>query len=209
MTQLRCDQGFELLARRALGEVPEYFRLDSFRVFDARRWNAQGELVTLSEATVKLEVGGARTMAVSEGNGPGLNSGAVMESLIGDALEAAPMAHLARARGISMRDITLGEVLDVFGKRLVIIVTELDTGRERRLTPDVDPSTLLTAGGFVRIGPAPGKGMGAFAARYMSPYYEIGIYTGEVLRGDDELHARVSPEYFDELVEALEAEDDD
>jgi 2-isopropylmalate synthase len=65
-----AEASFELLARRALGEVPEYFRLDSFRVFDERRWNTQGELVTLSEATVKLEVGGDRTMAVAEGNGP-------------------------------------------------------------------------------------------------------------------------------------------
>ncbi|MDX1594189.1 MAG: citramalate synthase [Gammaproteobacteria bacterium] len=65
-----AEASFELLARRALGEVPEYFRLDSFRVFDERRWNAQNELVTLSEATVKLEVGDERTMAVAEGNGP-------------------------------------------------------------------------------------------------------------------------------------------
>jgi 2-isopropylmalate synthase len=65
-----AEASFELLARRALGEVPEYFRLDSFRVFDERRWNASGELVTLSEATVKVEVGEERTMAVAEGNGP-------------------------------------------------------------------------------------------------------------------------------------------
>ena len=65
-----AEASFELLARRALGEVPEYFRLDSFRVFDERRWNTQGELITLSEATVKVEVGDERTMAVAEGNGP-------------------------------------------------------------------------------------------------------------------------------------------
>jgi 2-isopropylmalate synthase len=65
-----AEASFELLARRALGEVPAYFGLDSFRVFDERRWNAQGELITLSEATVKVEVGGQRTMAVAEGNGP-------------------------------------------------------------------------------------------------------------------------------------------
>ncbi len=65
-----AEASFELLARRVLGEVPEYFRLNSFRVFDERRWNATGELVTLSEATVKLEVGDERTMAVAEGNGP-------------------------------------------------------------------------------------------------------------------------------------------
>ncbi len=50
--------------------VPEYFRLQSFRVLDERRWNAKGELVTLSEATIKVEVGGKQAMTVAEGNGP-------------------------------------------------------------------------------------------------------------------------------------------
>ena len=65
-----AEASFELLARRTLGEVPEYFRLDSFRVFDERRWNARGELITLSEATVKLDMANKRHMAVAEGNGP-------------------------------------------------------------------------------------------------------------------------------------------
>jgi 2-isopropylmalate synthase len=50
--------------------VPEYFQLASFRVFDERRWNARGELITLSEAVVKVDVGNRRHMAVAEGNGP-------------------------------------------------------------------------------------------------------------------------------------------
>jgi 2-isopropylmalate synthase len=65
-----AEASFELLARRALGEVPEYFRLTGFRVIDERRWNARGELITLSEATVKLEMNGELFMAVAEGNGP-------------------------------------------------------------------------------------------------------------------------------------------
>lgn len=65
-----AEASFELLARRALESVPEYFRLFSFRVIDERRWNARGELVTLSEATIKAEVRGERLMAVAEGNGP-------------------------------------------------------------------------------------------------------------------------------------------
>ncbi len=65
-----AEASFELLARRALGELPEYFRCNSFRVIDERRWNAKGELITLSEATVKLEVDGHADMAVAEGNGP-------------------------------------------------------------------------------------------------------------------------------------------
>ncbi|HYE52129.1 MAG TPA: citramalate synthase [Azospirillaceae bacterium] len=67
-----AEASFELLARRALGEVPDYFRLASFRVIDERRWNARGDLVTLSEATIKVEVPGVPhpLMTVAEGNGP-------------------------------------------------------------------------------------------------------------------------------------------
>ena len=65
-----AEASFELLARRALGEVPEYYKLISFRVLDERRWNARGELVTISEATVKVDVGPEHHMAVAEGNGP-------------------------------------------------------------------------------------------------------------------------------------------
>ncbi len=65
-----ADASFELLARRALDGVPDYFKLQSFRVIDERRWNARGELITLSEATIKVEVGGQRLMTVAEGNGP-------------------------------------------------------------------------------------------------------------------------------------------
>ena len=65
-----AEASFELLARRALGEIPDYFRCASFRVIDERRWNAKGQLITLSEATVKLEAGDRVDMAVAEGNGP-------------------------------------------------------------------------------------------------------------------------------------------
>jgi 2-isopropylmalate synthase len=65
-----AEASFELMARRLLESVPEYFKLQSFRVLDERRWNARGDLVTLSEATIKVEVGGQRTMTVAEGNGP-------------------------------------------------------------------------------------------------------------------------------------------
>ena len=65
-----AEASFELLARRALHTVPDYFHCSSFRVIDERRWNAKGELITLSEATVKLEVAGQTYMTVAEGNGP-------------------------------------------------------------------------------------------------------------------------------------------
>ena len=65
-----AEASFELLARRARDEVPNYFSLARFRIMDDRRWNARGELVTESEATVTLEVGGTAKMEVADGNGP-------------------------------------------------------------------------------------------------------------------------------------------
>ena len=53
-------------------------------------------------------------------NGPGINSGAVLESMVGDAIRDK----------CGDADITLGQVKTRFGKRLVIIVSELDSGRE-------------------------------------------------------------------------------
>jgi 2-isopropylmalate synthase len=61
---------FELLAMRMLGEVPEFFDVDSFRVSVERRHNALGEEISMAEAVVKLVVGGERIMSVGEGNGP-------------------------------------------------------------------------------------------------------------------------------------------
>jgi 2-isopropylmalate synthase len=67
-----ADASFELLARRLLGEVPEYFTVDSFRVMVEKRHNALGKLVTVSEATVKVFVNGGDepSWSVAEGNGP-------------------------------------------------------------------------------------------------------------------------------------------
>ena len=65
-----AEASFELLARRALETVPEFFRLNSFRVIDERRWNARDELITISEATIKAQVKGKEFMTVAEGNGP-------------------------------------------------------------------------------------------------------------------------------------------
>ncbi len=65
-----ADASFELLARRTLGTVPDYFSVESFSVTVERRHNALGKLVSVSEAVVKLTVGGQRLLTVAEGNGP-------------------------------------------------------------------------------------------------------------------------------------------
>ena len=65
-----AEASFELLARRSLGQIPSYFKLERFRIMDDRRTNARGDLVIESEATVTVEVGGDLLHEVASGNGP-------------------------------------------------------------------------------------------------------------------------------------------
>jgi 2-isopropylmalate synthase len=65
-----AEASFELLARRALGQVPDYFEVESFRVIVERRHNALGDLVTVSEATVRVKIDGETFHTAGEGNGP-------------------------------------------------------------------------------------------------------------------------------------------
>lgn len=61
---------FELLARRTLGRVPDYFRVDQFDVNVEQRYNALGQRVTVAMAVVKVNVDGETLISAAEGNGP-------------------------------------------------------------------------------------------------------------------------------------------
>jgi 2-isopropylmalate synthase len=65
-----ADASFELLAKRSLSVVPNYFELISFRVLDERRVNDGGTTELIAEATIKIKIDGQIVMAVSDGNGP-------------------------------------------------------------------------------------------------------------------------------------------
>ena len=65
-----ADASFELLARRTLGTVPTFFEVTSFRCMIERRFDANGNLKTVSEAIVKVEIDGEERMSVAEGQGP-------------------------------------------------------------------------------------------------------------------------------------------
>ncbi len=65
-----ADASFELLARRVLGEVPDFFEVERFRVDVERRHNAQGDLICVSEAVVKVRVGDEVSISAAEGVGP-------------------------------------------------------------------------------------------------------------------------------------------
>jgi 2-isopropylmalate synthase len=90
-----AEASFELLARRALGQVPDHFRLISFRIIDERRYNARNALVTLSEATIKVEVGGTTRMIVAEGNGPVHALDTALRQALSPAYPALEHMHLA------------------------------------------------------------------------------------------------------------------
>lgn len=73
--KLREDQGyaydsaqasFEMLARRALGQVPEFFEVKRYRVTVERRKNKYNRMISLSEAVVVVKIGVTKTLSVSE-----------------------------------------------------------------------------------------------------------------------------------------------
>ena len=61
---------FELLARRVLGRVPDYFAVEKFDVNVEQRINAVGQRVTVSMAVVKVKVGAESLISAAEGIGP-------------------------------------------------------------------------------------------------------------------------------------------
>ncbi len=65
-----ADASFELLARRVLGKVPDYFDVEKFDVNVEQRDNAVGQRVIVSLAVVKVKVDGETLISAAEGNGP-------------------------------------------------------------------------------------------------------------------------------------------
>jgi 2-isopropylmalate synthase len=65
-----AEASFELLARRVLGSVPDYFTVEKFDVNVEHRVNAVGSRVTVSMAVVKVRVDGESLISAAEGNGP-------------------------------------------------------------------------------------------------------------------------------------------
>src|SRR5271163_1798464 len=65
-----ANASFELLARRTLGRVPDYFRVEQFDVNVEQRYNANGQRITVAMAVVKVDVEGEKLISAAEGNGP-------------------------------------------------------------------------------------------------------------------------------------------
>ncbi|MBF9036376.1 citramalate synthase [Rhodobacterales bacterium HKCCE2091] len=61
-----AQASFELLARRALGQLPTFFEVERYRVTVERRKNAENRVVSLSEAVVVVRIGDEKMLSVSE-----------------------------------------------------------------------------------------------------------------------------------------------
>lgn len=61
-----AQASFEILARRELGLLPDFFDVRRYRVTVERRKGSGGRIVTLSEAVVVVEIGGETKLSVSE-----------------------------------------------------------------------------------------------------------------------------------------------
>jgi 2-isopropylmalate synthase len=91
-----AEASFELLARRQLELVPEFFHVKKFRVLDERRWNSKREVAMVSEATIQLTVNDEEIMTVAEGNGP--------VNALDSALRKALVKHYPKVKDIILTD---------------------------------------------------------------------------------------------------------
>ena len=61
-----AQASFEILARRELGQMPDFFEVKRYRVTVERRKNKYNKMVSLSEAVVVVKVGDDKRLSVSE-----------------------------------------------------------------------------------------------------------------------------------------------
>lgn len=85
-----ADGSLELLLRRATGWEHDFFDVESFRVVTDRRVDRSFD----TEATVKVQVGDERRVAVGEGNGPVDSLNAALRQAIGDFYPQLRRVHL-------------------------------------------------------------------------------------------------------------------
>ena len=61
-----AQASFELLARRELGQLPNFFEVKRYKVTVERRKNKYNQMVSLSEAVVVVKIGKKKVLSVSE-----------------------------------------------------------------------------------------------------------------------------------------------
>ncbi|MFZ0665567.1 MAG: citramalate synthase [Acidimicrobiales bacterium] len=96
-----ADGSLELLLRRATGWEPDFFELETFRVITDHNGTA------ITEATVKVRVGGERVVATAEGNGPVNALDSALRQAIGGHYPGLGHVHLIDYR-VRVLDTNLG-----------------------------------------------------------------------------------------------------
>jgi len=129
-----ADASFELLARDILGQLPHYFKVERFNVSSERRYDARGNLKTVAEAIVTVNVDGERISSVGEGNGPV------------DALNAALRKDLGRFSDY-LSDIELADYkVRIFGSgtdaETRVLIESKDASGARWTTVGVSPNIV-------------------------------------------------------------------
>ncbi|MDC0151586.1 citramalate synthase, partial [Paracoccaceae bacterium] len=61
-----AQASFELLARKHLGEMPDYFEVKRYKVTVERRKNKHNKMVSISEAVVVTQINNKKVLSVSE-----------------------------------------------------------------------------------------------------------------------------------------------
>jgi len=117
-----ADASFELLVRSALGEVPQPFTLESYRVLVEHREDG----AVVSEATVKVRVRGERVIATAEGNGP--------VNALDEALRVALTRHYPELAGFELADYKVRILEGSHGTGAVTRVLLETSGRSREWT---------------------------------------------------------------------------
>ncbi len=129
-----ADASFALLAHKALGTLPKYFEVEGYRTSIERRHNVKGELVTVSEAVVKINIEGELFMSVAEGNGPV------------NALDQAMRKDLGKysdiIRGLELVDFKVRILDGGTGAVTRVLIESKDESGERWITIGVSPNII-------------------------------------------------------------------
>ncbi len=131
-----AEASFELLARSLLDGVPKFFSMESFRVEIERRYNARGDLVTISQAVIKVRVGDHVTLEVAEGNGP--------VDALGTAMQKALGANYPAIKELKLTDYKVRILTPQAGTAAVtrVMIESTDASGERWSTVGISPNII-------------------------------------------------------------------
>ena len=127
------------MAHRALGDVPDFYEVISLRTEVERRHNAKGKLVTVSQAVIKIRVGGEEVMKAAEGNGP--------VDALDAALRAALLPTYPELADVRLVDFKVRILTPQQGTAAItrVMIVSADAGGQRWSTVGISPNIIDAA----------------------------------------------------------------